>query len=566
MAEGSAGMPRKQRIMPLGRLDAGANSPGKRYDHLSQIVRGMAIPAFVIDKDHVVIHWNRACERLTGISAEELMGTRDTWKAYYAEKRPVMAELLVDGSSVEAFETYYGGECRRSELVDDAYEASGFFPHMGEEGKWLFTTATPLRDATGGIIGAIQTLQDMTDQKRAESERVRLEAQLRQVQKMEAIGTLAGGIAHDFNNILMPILINTELALEDLPEDSDLRARLEEILKAGNRAKNLVKQILTFSRQNEERRAPIQLSLIVKEALKLLRSTLPSTIEIRQRIDMEQGRDMVRADPTQIHQVLMNLSTNAFHAMRDHGGLLEVRLSEMSVGDDPDPPLSDLRPGAYVRLTVRDTGHGMALHVMERAFEPYFSTKRQGEGTGLGLSVVHGIIKSHNGAITVESEPGQGAVFHVFLPVLEGVIDIKNHRDVEIPGGTERVLVVDDEKTSVEAIATMLERIGYTVEAKNSSQDALTVFKENPEGFDLVITDYAMPGMSGAALTRKILAIRPDAPIILCTGFSEQVDEIQAMDMGVRAFIMKPFLTHELAGTIRAVLDGTGPGRLTGGT
>ncbi|MCF8120379.1 MAG: PAS domain S-box protein [Deltaproteobacteria bacterium] len=656
----------------------------KSDDRLSQIVQGMAIPAFVINKDHVITHWNRACETLMGISAKTMLGTQATWKAYYSKERPVLADLIVDGASERTVAAYYPGLYAKSHLVDGAYEAQDFFPHMGERGKWLFFTATPLRDRSGTLTGAVEFFQDITHQKeaeeelrqseaflntlidaipipvfykdkagrllgvnqafetffsearerlkgktvfdimppesarildakdrvlmehggiqqyetqvtnqrgelrhiiinksvftddqggvngligailditerkRAEEQRAQLETQLRQSQKMEAIGTLAGGIAHDFNNILMPLLLNAEMALEDLPEASPLKTNLQEVLKAGNRARDLVKQILAFSRQNQEQRSPLHVGPIVKEALKLLRSTLPSTIEIRQEMDITPGRDTIRADPTQIHQVLMNLCTNAFHAMQDQGGTLTVGLTHVPIGDDADPALRGLNPGTYVKLTVGDTGGGMSPDIRDRIFEPYYTTKGKGEGTGLGLSVVHGIVKSHKGAVRVESEPGKGTTFQVFFPLFHSEVTVKEDLTSKIPGGNERVLFVDDEAVSVGVVETLLERLGYAVDTQTSSVEALKMFQNDPQRFDLIITDQTMPGMTGADLAKEIMRIRPRVPIILCTGFSEQINEEQAKEMGIRAFIMKPFVSRQLAKTVRGVLDESG--------
>ena len=412
-----------------------------------------------------------------------------------------------------------------------------------------------LRDKTGAIIGTFSSGEDITEHKKAQEERMELQIQLQQAQKMEAIGTLAGGIAHDFNNILMPLLIHTEMIMEALPEGSPLLFNLEEVLKAGNRAKDLVKQILTFSRQSDEQKTHLKIKLVVEDCLKLLRSSLPSTIQIRLNIETQEGEDTVYADPTQVHQVLMNLCTNAYHAMREDGGTLEVSLVNINIDSNAETSLPDLSPGTYHRLSVRDTGHGMEKEIMDRIFDPYFTTKEKGEGTGLGLSVVHGIVKNHKGEITVESEPGKGTVFHVFIPVaeLEGKAEIKEV--VEIPRGDERVLFVDDEVATTDVMKKMLERLGYTVNARTNSHEALEAFQANPDGFDLVITDMTMPYMTGAELAREIMNIRQDIPVILCSGFSEQMNEVKAKKIGIRAFVMKPVIRSELAQIIRNVLN-----------
>jgi PAS domain S-box-containing protein len=412
-----------------------------------------------------------------------------------------------------------------------------------------------LKNKTGAIIGTFSSGMDITHRKKAQEERVELQTQLQQAQKMEAIGTLAGGIAHDFNNILMPLLIHTEMTLDALPEDSPWIFSLEEVLKAGNRAKDLVKQILAFSRQSDEQKTHMKIKLVVEDCLKLLRSSLPSTIQIRLNTETQEGADTVYADPTQVHQVLMNLCTNAYHAMREDGGTLEVSLVNINIDSNSETSLPDLNPGTYLRLSVRDTGCGMEKEIMDRIFDPYFTTKGKGEGTGLGLSVVHGIVKNHEGEITVESELGKGTVFHVFLPVaeIEGEAEIKEV--VEIPGGNERVLFVDDEHATTDVMKKMLERLGYTVKTRTNSLEALEAFQADPDGFDLVITDMTMPYMTGAELARKIMHIRQDIPIILCSGFSEQMNEAKAQKIGIRAFIMKPVIRSELAQIIRDVLN-----------
>jgi CheY-like chemotaxis protein/anti-sigma regulatory factor (Ser/Thr protein kinase) len=380
-----------------------------------------------------------------------------------------------------------------------------------------------------------------------------MENQLRQIQKIEAIGTLAGGIAHDFNNILSPIILHTDMVLEDIPVASPIRFNLEEIRSASIRAKELTKQILTFSRQTEQERIPIIIRPIIKETLKLLRYSFPSTIEIRQTVETTGGA--VLADQTQIQRILMNLCTNAAYAMREKGGVLEVGLACVYLSSADTIHNPNLEPGHYMKLTVRDTGPGIEGGVKDRIFEPYYTTKEKGEGTGMGLAVVHGIVKSYDGAITVDSEPGKGTVFQVFLPKIEGQITSEPKGALQLPVGTERILIIDDEQSILEVMQQMLERLGYTVYARSDSAEALEAFRENSDGFDLVITDYTMPEMTGADLAKAILGIRQDVPMILCTGFSEQIDEDKSKSIGIRAFVMKPIIMGEMAKTIRQVLD-----------
>jgi len=387
---------------------------------------------------------------------------------------------------------------------------------------------------------------------RQEKRSDKLQAQLRQAQKMEAIGTLAGGIAHDFNNILFNILGFTELAILDVPDGSNIKQDLKGVLKAGRRAEDLVQQILAFSRQREQEKKPLRVSLIVKEAMKFLRASLPTTIELRQNIDKDTG--IVEADSTQIHQVLMNLCTNGYHAMKEEG-ILKVSLMNVYIDADAEKQFPDMSSGPYLRLSVSDTGHGMPPDVKERIFEPYFTTKEIGEGTGLGLAVVHGIVKDHGGAITVYSEPGKGSTFHVYLPVIEKVAESEKETVESIPTGDECILFIDDDPGLVKIGRQMLERLGYKVSARTSSLEALELFKAKPDRFDMVITDMTMPKMAGDKLSRELIKISPDIPIIICSGFSNMIDEKKAKTMGIREHLMKPVSMQDIARTVRKVLD-----------
>ena len=422
-----------------------------------------------------------------------------------------------------------------------------------KEGTYWDDYAVPIKNEAGDVVSIIQITRNVTERMKAEEEKRRLEAQLLQAQKMESIGTLAGGIAHDFNNILGIILGNTELAMGDVPEWDSARRNLEEVYKVCLRGRDLVRQMLAFSRRNEQERYPVKIGQTVKESLKLLRSTIPTTIDIRQNISTES--DLVRADATQIDQVILNLCVNAAYAMSDKGGTLEIGLEGIELGEKGATRYHELEPGRYVRLRVRDTGHGIKPEVMERIFDPYFTTKGVGEGTGMGLSLVHGIVKSHGGAVTVDSTPGKGATFDVFLPVVEGAPAPKADRVDETPTGTETILFVDDEKGMVDTVKPILERFGYEVHARTSSIEALEAFRAVPGRFDLVITDQTMPNMTGAELAKALLQIRPDIPIILCTGFSELISEEKARNMGIRAFVMKPIVMSQIARTVREVLD-----------
>jgi signal transduction histidine kinase len=382
----------------------------------------------------------------------------------------------------------------------------------------------------------------------------RSERQLQQVLKIQAIGTLAGGIAHDFNNILFPIVGYTELTMDEVPADSPARNNLEEVLKAAQRAKNLVQQILTFSRQSGQEREPLKVQYIIKEALKLLRATIPSTIEIVQHLKENCGA--IIGDATQIHQVIMNLCTNAYQAMQESGGKLEIDLREVDISYADTVERVGLKPGRHLRLTVKDEGCGMEPVVLDRIFEPYYTTKEHGKGTGLGLSVIHGIVKNHGGDITVSSTLGKGSTFHVYLPLIDE-IDVKTETRApsKAEEGNERILLVDDEEQIIAMEQQMLERLGYQVTSSSNSQEALNVFAQHPDNFDLVITDMTMPHMTGDRLAQKLIDIKPGIPVILCTGFNESITEEKALSMGIQKFVMKPVVKNDLASTIRAVLD-----------
>ncbi len=379
-----------------------------------------------------------------------------------------------------------------------------------------------------------------------------LEESLRQSQKMEAIGTLTGGIAHDFNNILFSIIGYTELSLDETKEGSLLHGNLLEILEAGIRAKDLVQQILIFSRQTKHKLRPVHMDLIVKETLALLRSSLPTSIKIHKNIKSDA---MVLSDPTQIHQVFMNLCINAAHSMQKQGGILTIELASTEIETDLTGKYPDLKPGPYINLNVSDTGHGMTPEILNCIFDPFFTTKTRGEGTGLGLSVVHGIVKNCGGAIYAYSDPGKGSIFKVFIPAIERRIYPEKREKKSLLKGTERILFVDDEPVLGKMGKQLLESLGYKVEIRTNSIEALELFRKQPDGFDLVVTDMTMPNITGENLAVELMNIRPDIPVILCTGFSKEIDEKKAMTLGIRAFISKPVLKHEIAETIRSVLN-----------
>jgi len=426
---------------------------------------------------------------------------------------------------------------------------SSAFELTCDDGRVFFITLQPI----AGQDYANAYGLDITRRKKAEKEKIDLEVQLSQKQKMEAIGTLAGGIAHDFNNILAAMQGYVELSLEDLPEDAAVRDNLEQVLSCGNRAAKLVRQILTFSRKDQQEKGVLQIGSIVKEVLKMLRSSLPATIKIRRKIEAESS--LVLADPTQLHQVLVNLCTNASHAMREAGGLLEVSLADVNFESETKVGDESLPRGPYVKLSVSDTGCGMEKGVMERIFEPFFTTKKVNEGTGLGLSVVHGIVKSHNGAIAVDSTPGKGSTFDIFFPKVESNEVQARESSEPVTRKQEVILLVDDEKVMVDVTKQILERLGYAVVATTSSIVALEAFQEEPDEFDLVITDQTMPNMTGTQLARELIAIKPDIPVILCSGYPENVNLEEVQSIGIKKFITKPISKQDIAAFIREVLD-----------
>ncbi len=638
---------------------------------LSQIITGSPVPTFVVDNNHVTTHWNVALEKLTEISGDNIIGTRSQWKAFYSEKRPVMADLIVKSVSEIEISKYYDGKCKKTENIENAYEAEDFFPDLGKEGKWLFFTAAPLRNSAGETIGAVETLQDTTARKKAEQalreseEKYRLlvefasdaifiaqddrvkfpnpktlelvgyseeelaqtpfgnlihpedrnmvydryyralegkglpdaytfrvlnkkgeyldayinatpiiwegrsatlnlarditaqkkiEEKLRQSQKMEAIGTLAGGIAHDFNNILSGIIGYAQLLQMKIQQDSDLQVYVDALLKAGDRAKNLVNQILAFSRQSTVEYRPVEIQLIVREALKLLGSTLPSTITIHQNIQNDCG--LVLADNTQIHQILMNLCTNAYHSMEGTGGELSVDLKEVEYTAGAERVTEgNMNTGKYALLVIADTGTGIDTDIVPLIFDPYFTTKEKSKGTGLGLAVIHGIVKSYGGYITVDSEIGKGTTFNIHFPIIETLSATSDTKTAQpIKKGNERILLIDDQKDVLEIEQQMLEALGYQVTPITSSIEALRTFSEHPDGFDLVITDMTMPNMTGETLAGEIKKIRPNISILLCTGFSEGLSEERAADIGIKGFLMKPIALDELSYKVRDLL------------
>jgi len=387
-----------------------------------------------------------------------------------------------------------------------------------------------------------------------EKERNSLENQLRQSQKMEAIGTLAGGIAHDFNNILGIIIGNMEIALENTDENQNIYPGLARVLKASERAKSMINQILTFSRKQEQERKLVNVNLLIEETIVLIRSSIPSYIELKKEI--RDKTSVIMADPTQIQQILINLCTNAYYAMKKHGGTITIGLDKCEIRKSNMGHSETLKPGSYVKITVSDTGMGMDGSTLERIFEPYFTTKPHGEGTGMGLAVVHGIVKSYRGDIKVFSEKYKGTIFKIYLPRIRTQVDIKPDVVSEPVSGSGKILYVDDEEDLLYVIKLTLVNLGYDVIVKSDSSEALEEFSKNPGNFDLVITDHSMPGMTGDKLAEELMKIRPDIPIILCTGFSDMMDKNNLRKIGIRDIILKPLSKKNLSEAVNRIMKG----------
>lgn len=500
-----------------------------RLQRLSTAIENAAECIVITDAGGMIEYVNPAFEKITGFSAEETIGRKPN--------------IMSSGRHNDMFyQTLW-------KTISEGKPWKGDLTNKSKSGERIEfeTIISPIHDSSEGITGFVSIMRDVTEQKK-------LEAQLTQSQKMEAIGTLAGGIAHDFNNILSAIMGYTQLALWNISEDGPIRNHLEAALRSCDRAKTLVEQILTFSRKAEQKRVLTDLRTIVKEVIKLLRASLPSTIDVRVRLEPECVT--VMADPIQIHQVLLNICTNAAYAMRNSGGLLELVLKKAEFDENTASQYPGLTPGEYELLSISDTGCGMDKETRARMFEPFFTTKKPGEGTGLGLSVAHGIIQSHGGIIGVYSEPGQGSTFSIYLPVVEGEPEKTEKIDTRpLPTGTESILFIDDEKDLADIGRQILEPLGYRVAALTSSREALEKFKNDPARFDLVITDQTMPQLTGIELAAEMLKIRPDLPIIICTGFSVHISEEKAKAIGIRQVLMKPLVVKEVARVIRSVLE-----------
>jgi PAS domain S-box-containing protein len=500
----------------------------KRIVSLVAAVEQSADDSIVIDLEGRIQYVNPAFERTTGYSSEEAVG-RD------------VDELLCRGLDEVLIPEIWAS-------IRKGQSWKGRFSNRTKDGREILLdgSVSAIRDESGGIIGYVSARRDVTKQ-------VEVEAHLAQADKLEAVGTLAGGIAHDFNNILCLIVGGTQVALLECGDDSLVKKELEVVLQGARRATDLVKQILRFSRNTLREESAFEVGLIVKEASKFLRATVPTTIEIRTDV---RSTSRIMADPTEIHRTIINLSMNAILAMKEHAGLLEIGLADVEVDAWFARRFPGVSPGRFARLQVRDNGQGMSREVLKRIFEPFFTTREMGRGTGMGLAVVHGIVTSLHGAITVESEPGKGTTFEIYLPITQIAVPDAMAEE-EVRPGTERVLVVDDDPLVLETIADMLRELGYQARSETSGAAAQAAFEADPQAFDLVITDMTMPGMTGDVLAERLKACRPDIPIILCSGYAQEQMPGSIRVQGIDEYLMKPVFMDRLSQVIRKLLDGS---------
>jgi PAS domain S-box-containing protein len=500
----------------------------EQVSRLAAVVEQASEDVIITDTRGIIKYVNPAFEKITGYGRKEVLGKTPKILKSKKHDRPFYAKMW--------------------RTIKQGHTWKGYIWNKKKNGGLILqdVTITPILDASNKLTGYASLRRDVTLQKR-------IQEQLQQAQKMEAIGTLAGGIAHDFNNILSGILGYTELALDDVKKIPEAKDKLERILEGGKRASELVRQILSFSRNQKKEPMPIIPKIIAKEVLKLLRASLPATIEIKQQLTSD---SYIFADATNIHQVLMNLCTNAGHAMRNTGGILSVRLKDVSFDKNEVTPYIGLAVGKYLKITVEDTGHGIPKNIQKKVFDPFFTTKAMGEGTGMGLSAVHGIVKELGGTVTLYSEVGKGTTFNVFIPIITALADTKQRIEPALPmGGTEKIIFVDDEKVQMELAIESLGRMGYQVTGFSDSVAALDHFKQHSTEYDLVITDMSMPKMTGDKLTRKIHYIRPEIPVIMCTGLSEIMDEEIARAINISAFLHKPVIAREMLRVIRKTLE-----------
>ncbi len=492
------------------------------------VVEQMVEGVFITDEKGYIQYVNPALIILMRMTEDDLLGRKYTLILEDVESNTILNELnnvIHDGKT---WKNKFTWKVAPKDILE--IEAS----------------VAPIRNQDGHVENFLFVFRNVTHE-------ILLERQLRQSQKMEAIGTLAGGIAHDFNNTLFSMMGYTEIAMHILDKEHEVHDHLKQVISAGQRAKGLIQQILTFSRKSEQEKRILEIEPILKETMKLIEPTMPDHINVKTEFNARGIK--INTDPTQMHQVLTNLCSNAAHAMRKcDDGLLFISLGTIELDRFAARRLQ-LNPGNYAKLTIRDNGHGIERDVLERIFEPFFTTKKQSEGTGMGLSVIHGIVESHNGAIDCYSEVGRGTTFHVFLPIAQGNVQSLANLELENPRGSENVLIVDDEESIAEVISLMLDHLGYKSTAVTESRKALEIVKENPNEFDLLITDLSMPGLLGTELAREIIKVRNNLPVIMITGYGEELTSHSLENTGIREMMMKPVLTHNLAVAVRRVLD-----------
>lgn len=500
----------------------------KDYTRQALAVESVKEGILIMDTDRIILYANPSFLRASGFSKEELIGKKSDVLRSDLYSAQFYAEVLGILSKGKEWRNTY----RRKKKDKTYYDVD--------------MTIYPIRDKQGKISEYMFVEREITEE-------LNLQQRIRQIQKMEALGTLAAGVAHDFNNILMPIIVNTEMALWEVPKDTSAFDYLKLSLDAAERGRELVKQIISFSRSYSQEKKPINGSSIVKEAIDWLKSTLPSNTRVIQKIEADSGT--ILADPTQIHQVLLNLFSNAVYAMKKKGGELRVELKNATLNRSEMVRYPELKSRNVLKLEVSDSGCGISEEIIENIFDPFFTTKSRGEGSGMGLSVVHGIVKDHGGAIEVSSVEGEGTTFDIFIPLIKKEGMVINDGENEIPRGEERILLVDDEENVLKSLEIVLKRLGYDVVGEKDGKEALKTFQAQTEDFDLVITDQIMPELSGIDLSRKILEIRPDIPIVICTGFSDKIDKKKVNRLGIRELVLKPFRMNEIARIIRRVLD-----------
>lgn len=495
------------------------------YTRLYTAIEQAAEAVTITNGEGRIVYANPATEKLSGIPLEQLTGAFPDYLKMDGD--PVSREIR---HSLHERKTWSG-------VVRGSLPDGRRYEHE--------LTISPIRTGDGELSGLVSVARDVTFERE-------LQEQLNQSRKMEAIGTLAGGIAHDFNNILSMIMGYSEMSILETANDSSLQENLREIVRAGTRAKHLIKQILDFSRKSEEGIGPISLRPVINESIRLLRATLPASIAIESDI---QGNPHILGDAVRIHQILMNIGTNAYHAMRESGGKLEIRCSAVSYAQIEYSHREGLQHSSYVRITIRDTGTGMQSHVAERIFEPYFTTRATGEGTGLGLSIVHGIVKAHNGSIHVDTQPGEGSVFSIYLPLIHER-EIQKPDPVELPEQRThaRILFVDDEPMIVKAYARNLDRLGYRVTGAGSAEEALDLLEKSDEEFDILLTDMTMPGSTGLQLAEKVHRNKKDMPVILCSGYHQILKDIDPREVGIFRILRKPYTLTELVVTLEEAM------------